>query len=63
MMVLIGLVVLLCLVGAWAAVRLEKRPRHGGGSDVEEGAPSSPWSHVEQGPDSFYPSGRENKEG
>jgi hypothetical protein len=59
MMVLIGFVVLLCVLGAWAAMRLEQRPPRAARSDSEENAPSAPWSHVEQGPDSFYPSGRE----
>jgi len=59
MMVLIGFVVLLCVLGAWAAMRLEKQPPHAGGGASEEDASSPLWSHVEQGPDSFYPSGRE----
>ena len=54
MIVLIGLLLLLCLVGVWAAMKLdEPRPRAPRLDDEEQ--PDRPWVHVETGPDSFHP--------
>jgi hypothetical protein len=56
MMVLIGLLVLACLAGAWAAIRLAQPPRYAPSGTASEASPAlQPWTHVEPGPDSVFP--------
>jgi hypothetical protein len=56
MMVLIGLLVLACLAGAWAARRLAQPPRYAPSGRASEASPAlQPWAHVEPGPDSVFP--------
>jgi len=56
MMVLLGLLVLVCLAGAWAAIRLAQPPRYEPSATASEASPSlQPWAHVEPGPDSVFP--------
>lgn len=54
MIVMIGVLLVLCLAGAWLACQLEE-PRSGTPApDVDE-PEQRPWVHVESGPDSFHP--------
>ena len=56
MMVLIGLLMLVCLAGAWAALRLAQPPRDVSSGTAGETSPAlQPWVHVELGPDSVFP--------
>jgi hypothetical protein len=56
MIVLIGLLVLVCLVGACAAFRLAPPPRSTPSGPAREPAPAlQPWAQVESGPDSLFP--------
>jgi hypothetical protein len=56
MMVLVGLLMLACLAGAWAALRLAQPPRYASGGTASEPPPTlQPWAHVEPGPDSVFP--------
>ena len=56
MMVLIGLLVLVCLAGAWVACRLAQPLRDASRGPAGEPSPSlQPWTHVEPGPDSMFP--------
>lgn len=56
MIVLIGLLVLVCLAGAWAAVRLAPPPRDAASGPASEPSPAlQPWTQVEPGPDSVFP--------
>jgi hypothetical protein len=56
MMVLIGLLVLMCLAGAWAAIRLAQPARRAPSGTASAASPAlQPWAHVESGPDSVFP--------
>ena len=56
MIVLIVLIVLACLAGAWVAFRLAQPPRATPSGPACEPSPSlQPWTHVELGPDSIFP--------
>jgi len=56
MIVLIGLLLLLCLLGAWCALRLEEPKPPTLELDDDE-LDERPWAHVQSGPDSFHPVG------
>ncbi|MBI3911527.1 MAG: hypothetical protein HY320_11420 [Armatimonadetes bacterium] len=56
MIVLIGVLVLACLAGAWVAFRLAQPPRDAASGTASEPSPAlQPWTHVEPGPDSMFP--------
>ena len=56
MIVLIGLLVLACLAGAWAALHLAQPPRDAARGTTGETSPAlQPWSHVEPEPASMFP--------
>ena len=56
MMVLSGLLVLVCLAGAWAAFRLAQPPRSMPSGPAGEPSPAlQSWTHEEPGPDSVFP--------
>jgi hypothetical protein len=54
-MMLIGLLIGLCLAGAWLALVLEWRSHRGSRPAINrEASEGRPWAHVEAGPDSLY---------
>lgn len=56
MIVLIGLLVLACLAGAYAAFRLAQPPwSRPSGPARERASALQPWAQVESGPDSVFP--------
>lgn len=54
MIVIVGLLLVLCLAGAWVASRVEDPPSGSSAPDLDE-PDQRPWVHVESGPDSFHP--------
>jgi hypothetical protein len=56
MIVIIGVLLLLCLLGLWAALNLDEPRPHAPAPDNDE-IGERPWVHVEAGPDSFHPVG------
>jgi len=59
---IVGLLMLLCLTGAGAALLFEQHPRQVSRRDPDREPPlPRPWTQVEQGPDSLYPSGSDQE--